>query len=200
MNVQISAQAPEFSDEWKQIRDDLANEAAGALRIGLNLIKIRDALKPLGPGLWPAALPENGMSQPQASRYIRFAEMPEYEREVYLRAEGPFSLTDAVGERRRKRASDNSSTNSRNEEKGDVEISDEQRAYRLAEIDRQRKLAVEIVEAGVKALADESQPPEYADESARWLGKLREVAAAVVAVIGEGLEAELTKRLLPGTE
>ena len=61
-------EAPDFTEEWAQIRQDLEGEAAGALRIGQNLIKIRDRLKPLG--LWLTALTEHGMSQPQASRYI----------------------------------------------------------------------------------------------------------------------------------
>src|SRR2546425_8265425 len=94
------AEVPDFTAAWAQIREDLEDQAAGAFRIGQNLIKIRDRLKPLG--LWPAALKEHGMSQPQASRYIRFAEMPERDREGYQRAVG-FSLSEAVGERRRKK-------------------------------------------------------------------------------------------------
>jgi hypothetical protein len=196
-HIPSDARPLDFAAEWTLIREDLEREAAGALRIGQNLIKIRDALKPLG--LWLAALREHGMSQPQASRYIRYAEMPERDREVYQRVVG-FSLSDAVGEGKLGgRASEYSSTNSQNAEAG-IEVPADEIADRRAEIDRQLKLAVEMVDAGERVLAAGPQPPEYADDTARWASKLREVADAVLAVISERLETELTKRLLPSAE
>ncbi len=189
--------APDFTAEWAQIRADLGDEAAGALRIGRNLIKIRDALKPLN--LWIKALRENYMSPSQASRYIRFAELPERDREIFLRADGPFSLSDAVGERRRERrarASDFSPEKSP-EIEAEVEIDADELADHRAEIDRRMKIAVDIVEAGVGALAGEPGPPEYAAADARWENKLREVADDVLAVIGDNLESELRERLFP---
>jgi hypothetical protein len=186
--------SPDFSAEWKQIDEDLKGEAAGALRIGLNLKKIRDALKPRG--LWLDALRDHGMSQPQASCYIRFAEMPESDRDRFQRIEG-FSLSDAIGERR-KRASDNSPANSRNGD-DEVAVPDEELPDRLAEVNWQRQAADEIIEAGVEALAEEPYPG-YAAGDPRLRSKLREVAAAMDKVIRAGLDAELKKRLLPGAE
>ncbi len=185
----------DFAAEWKLIDEDLRNEAAGALRIGLNLIRIRDALPR---GRWLAELREHGMSQPVASRYIRFAKLPESDREVFLRAERPFSLSAAVGERRKKKdaapASDYSPTNS-----SEPEISDDERGARLAEVNWQRQAADEIIEAGVEALAEEPYSG-YAAADPRLRSKLREVAAAMDKVIRAGLDAELKKRLLPGAE
>ncbi len=194
MVVAAEAAVPDFTAEWSQICEVLRNEAEGALRIGLILIRIRDALKPLG--LWLAALREHGMSQPQASRYIRYAELPERDRAAFQRTRG-FSLSEAVGERRRKRATTETA------EIGvasadDVQISEDELTDILAEVDRRVKLAVRMVEAGERALASEPGPPEYADDQERWRARLSAVADAVLAVVNEGLEAELRKRLLPG--
>lgn len=182
---------PDFTAEWRQIRTDLENEAAGALHIGQNLIKIRDALKPLGQ--WLTALREHGMSQEQAWRYTTFAEMPEAEREPYMRLEGPFSLTKAIEGRSKKRskkpagpAPDYSSTNN-------PEIPADEVADRLAEIDQRLKLAVEMVGRGEEALAGEPQP-EYADDDARWKRKLSEIAEDVVVVVSAHLKNELERR------
>jgi hypothetical protein len=195
IEVPEAPEAPDFTAEWAQIRADLENVAAGWLRIGLNLMKIRDALKPRG--RWLPALREHGMSQPQASRYIRFAEkfakMPEDERAIFLRAKG-LSLSEAVGEGREE-PSDYSPTNSRNFE-DEVEIPADELEDRRAEVERQKNLAHKIVDAGVKALKGEPTP-EYADDDARWASVLDEVAADVLAVLFAHLPAELKKRLLP---
>lgn len=148
------AAAPDFSAEWAQIRRDLEGEAEGALRIGRNLIKIRDALKPLH--LWLAALREHGMSQPQASRYIRFAGLPERDREIYQRDTG-FSLSRAIGERRGKRGAGGEAGAA---PEGEAEIPEGERAERLAEIDRQLKLGIRMVQAGEAALG--AEPPRSA--------------------------------------
>lgn len=200
---EITNEAPDFTAEWAQIREDHADVVAAtkrvgenALRIGLTLMKIRDALKPRG--LWLKALDEQDIMSPtQAWRYVTFAELSESDREIFLRQKG-FSLTAAIGESPRKKkgeaagpASDFSSTKSR-----DVEIPlDELEALR-AEVDRRMKRAVEIVDAGVKALAGEPEPV-FADDYAKWRNWLDEVREAVLAVIGEHLEAELRERLLP---
>jgi hypothetical protein len=184
--------APDFTAEWRQIREDLESEAAGALRIGQNLIKIRDALKPLG--LWLAALREHRMSQEQAWRYTTFAEMPEAEREPYMRLEGPFSLTKAIEGRSNKRskkpagpAPDYSSTNT-------PEIPDDERADWLAEIDQRVKLAVKMVSRGEEVLMGDPQP-EYAADDARWTQKVSDVAEAVLTVIEAHEAQQLRKEL-----
>ncbi len=207
------APLPDFTAEWRQIREDLENQAAGALRIGQNLIKIRDALKPLG--AWLATMRANGMSQPQASRYIRYAQLPERDRAIYQRVRG-FSLSEAIGERRRKRkapgeagevsgggrAADYSRANSRRRaaEGGREGIPADELDDRRAEIDRRFTVAIKMIDAGKAALADGPKPPEYAGDPARWLSELRETADDMRAVINEGLEAALKKRLLPDLE
>lgn len=190
---------PDFTAEWSQIREDLTNEAEGALRIGLNLIRIRDALKPLG--LWLAELQKHGMSQPQASRYIRYAQLPERDRAAFQRTRG-FSLSEAIGESRRKKraTSEADHYSSTNSPAGEAPIPEDELVDRLAEVEQRVKLAITIVEAGEQALAKvgEPQPEEFADDRGRWQAKLSEVADAVLAVIHEHLEEELRKRLLPG--
>jgi hypothetical protein len=187
---------PDFTAEWQQIREDLESEATNALRIGRNLIKIRDALKPLGQ--WLAALREHGMSQPMAWRYITFAELPEADREPWMRVQW-FSLAKAVEGRKRKDANEDSGTG---QDSGlfatnNPEIPADELADRLAEIDQRFKLAIEMVNAGEAALAGEPQPPEYADDAAKWKSKLREVADTALAVIEAHLGEELRQRLLP---
>ncbi len=187
--------APDFAEEWKQIRADLEKVAAGRLRIGQNLIKIRDALKPRG--LWLPALREHGMSQPQASRYIRFAEMfakmSERDREIFLRAED-LSLSEAVGEGRRE-PSDYSSTNSRNSE-DEVEVPADELEDRRAEVKRRIELTYEVVDAIERTLARDPLPG-YDDDAARWESDLHEVVDVVRAILDEYLVAELKRRLLP---
>jgi hypothetical protein len=124
--------------------------------------------------------------------------MSESDREVLLRKEGPFCLSAAIGESPRKKkgevaepVSDFPSTKNR-------DVPADELADQLARVDKQRKRAFEIVEAGVEALSGEPEP-EFADDDARWRRNLDEVAEAVFAVIGEHLEAELMKRL-PGSE
>jgi hypothetical protein len=187
--------AKQIAARWEQIHEDLGDEAAGALRIGLNLIKIRDALKPLK--RWLSALREHGMSQPQASRYIRYAELPERDRAAFQRASG-FSLAAGHGEGKKgkKGAATIRQTNSPAE--AEVEIPADELADALAQVERRIKLAIEIVQAGEAALGDEPQPPEYADDDERWRNMLRQVADAVHAVIDQHLGAELKQRLLPG--
>jgi hypothetical protein len=189
----IPPTTPHFTAEWAQIQTDLRNEALGARRIGENLIKIRDALKPLG--LWLAALRGHGMSQPQASRYIRYAQLPERDRDAFQRVKG-FSLTEAIGERRRTAVA----TVSQADRPMDVEVPADELADRRAEIDRRFKLGLAMVKAGEAALAGESHPPEFAEDAQRWRNKLGEVAGDVLAVVNAGLEAELVRRLLPGVE
>jgi hypothetical protein len=184
----------EFASEWQEITSLIGREAEGALRIGQLLIAIRDELKPRG--LWLAALREHGMSQPQASRYIRYAELPESDRMLWQRVNG-FSLSAAVGEHRTKKdateesgtgqAPNYSSTNS-------PEIPADELADRLEEIDQRLKLAVEMVSKGEEALAGEPQP-EYAADDARWKLKLSEIAEDVCTVISAHLMKELERRV-----
>jgi hypothetical protein len=193
---------PDFTAEWRQITEDLESEAKYlnssaecALRIGETLIKIRDELKPRG--LWLDALRDHGWSQPQASRYIRFANLPERDREPWLRRKA-FSLSGAVGERpsRKKDASGNpaadySSTNS-------PEIPADELLDRSEEIDQRFKLAIAMIVAGERALAGEAHT-EYADDADRWKRKLGEVADATLAVVEAHLKQELRQRLLSET-
>ena len=168
------AEVPDFTAAWAQIREDLEDQAAGAFRIGQNLIKIRDRLKPLG--LWPAALKEHGMSQPQASRYIRFAEMPERDREVYLRLAGPFSLSAAIGERRSSDRAPVAADHSRRivavPAIPEDEIEDQ--------IEFLMTIARQIVEEG-----EDSYDTEH----------VKVLLGAMQAVLDVGLEAELRRRL-----
>jgi len=190
--TQTETQAPDFTAEWEQIRNDLENEALGALRIGQTLIKIRDALKPLG--RWLPALSEHGMSQPQASRYIRYAELPEADRERRQRFKG-FSLSEAIGERRTKKAAENSGTDQAADysSTNSHEISDEERADWFDEIERRLTRAVKIVNAGKEALAGEPEP-QFADDDARWQHKVHETAEDVLAIIDAHLRKELQRR------
>lgn len=178
---------PDFTFEWMQIREGLESEADCALRIGQNLIKIRDVMKPLG--LWLEELKKHGMSQPQASRYIRYAGLPECDRAAFQRANG-FSLTEAVGEGRRKKDATQKPT-----EAPEIEapIPEDERADRLAEIEQQIKLAIKLVDLGEAQLTNEPSP--YADDDARWASRVAEIADDVRAVLIAGLEAELKKRL-----
>ena len=179
------AGASDFAREWAEITENLRKEAAGALRIGQNLIRIRDALKPLR--LWLKALREHGISQPHASRYIRFAEMPEADREPYLRLEGPFSLSHAVGERRGKKKGDHSPANG--SEAGAMVPAEEMEEERRAEI----ALARKIVEEGARQLAF-APPPEHADDHERWQSKVREAGG----VLRRLLDEHLRSRPVPG--
>jgi len=183
---------PDFAREWTEIREDLETEATGALRIGRNLIKIRDALKPLG--LWLTGLREHGMSQSQASRYIRYAELPKAERKIFQRVKG-FSLSAAVGERRGKKAADHSPANGPKD--AEAVIPADELEERQAEVGRKLKLAFEIVDAGERCLAGEPDP-EYADDHERWQRKVDEVAAVMREYVNGPMEAELRSRLLAG--
>jgi len=191
------AGVPDFTAEWDLVKADmesaeglLRDHAAVALHVGQTLIKIRDVLKPRK--LWLKALEEHGISQPQASRYIRFAEMPERDREVYQRLR--FSLSEAIRERRSRPKAGSQRAAAEDTE---AEIPDDERCDRLAEVEQRRKLAFKVVEAGLKALR-EQEPAEYADDDERWHNKLSEVVDAVLAVLDGHLEEELRKRLLPG--
>jgi len=183
------AAEPDFSLEWAQISEGLKNEAACALQIGLNLIRIMDELKPRR--VWLAALREHGMSQPQASRYIRFAKMPERDREPFQRVNG-FSLSAAIGEARSKAVAVKEGAALA----GDVLVPEGERARRDAEVARRLKLAIAMVECGEVAMGRELPPGE--EEVEQWRETLDEVAAEVYALIEERLEARLRERLLPG--
>jgi hypothetical protein len=193
------AVALDFSAEWAQIRRDLLDEADAQrvqadrwLRIGRNLIKVRDALKPLGH--WLAELEKNGISQPTAWRYTEYAELSESDREIYLRRR--VSPSAAVDKRRREKAMEAEPGAA---EAGEVSTQESERNARLAEIARQLKLGVAMVEAGETALGSEP-PPEHGGDAERWRDELAEVADAVLAVLNGGsLEAALRKRLLPGS-
>jgi hypothetical protein len=181
-----SDSVPDFTDTWVQIHKDLNGMAAGALRIGEQLKTIRDELK--SRGLWLKELKNHGWSQPQASRYVRFAELPKEAREIYMQCEN-FSLSAAVGEPRRTKSHNTKSAPALGE------ISPSEREERLSEIDEQFKLVLKLVEAGERVLADDPQP-EYADDPVKWQGKVTAAATAALAVLHAGLREELQKRLL----
>jgi hypothetical protein len=171
------AAAPDFAREWEEIRERLESEAAGALRIGQLLITIKDGLPR---GRWLPALREHGMSQPQASRYMRYARLPESDREIFQRRKG-FSLSAAVGERRKKDAPVEGS----GEKQAAAPIPPPERDETLAEIDRQFKLALDMVDFAEENFQQERE----------WA--MGNVADDIRALIREGLKAKLRARLLP---
>ncbi len=194
-----------FTAEWRQIKADiegaeglLRDHAAAALRVGQALIRIRAALTPHK--LWIKALEEHGISQPKASRYIRFAEIPPADREVFQR-EKWFSVSRAVGEADRRKGAaasegDHSSTNS----PAEAEIPADELCDRLAEVEQRVKLAIDLVNRGECELANSGADdlPEYAEDNERWQVRVAEIADDLRELIAEGLEGVLKRRLLPG--
>jgi hypothetical protein len=189
--VAAGVAVPDFAAEWAEIRRDLEGEAAGALRVGRSLITIRDALKPRG--LWLKALREHGMSQPQANRYVRYAELPERDREAFQRVNG-FSLSAAVGETRSKKAAAAEAGAAPADE---APIPESELSARVAEVNWWLKQAVATMEAGEAARGTEP-PPDYAGNAELWGDELGELVTDAIAVLEEGLGARLRKRLLPG--
>jgi hypothetical protein len=190
----LAGEPPDFTAEWQQIEKDIQNEAEGALRVGQNLIKIKAALPH---GMWLEALKEHGMSQPQASRYIRYARLPEADRLIFQRAKG-FSLSRAVGERRSKPKAPSEAPRERVDE---TPISADELAARLEGVEQRVKLAIDMVNLGECELANQiadERPQEYAEDDERWQGRVSEIANDLRDLIAEGLEAVMKRRLLPG--
>lgn len=192
---------PHFTAEWDQIRKDVEEVGsltrawgAAALRVGQNLIKIRDELKPLK--LWLSELEKRGWSQSSASRYIRFAEMPEGKREVWLRGKH-FSLSAAVGEGRGGKNGAGANVEAGTQE---TSLDEAERAERLAEVAQLLKLGIRVVEAGEKTVVAESESGWSEEDDARFRSRLSIAADALLVVARDHLEAELKRRLLPHAE
>jgi len=194
------AAAPDLAALWDEILRALDGEAAGALRVGRNLIKIKAALPH---GRWAAALREHGMSQPQAWRYMEYAKLYErdpaaFARDGALYQRKGFSLSEAIGERREKEDAAAATGAEANQAQADeAPIPESELDARLAEVSWWLKQAVATVEAGEAARATEP-PPDYAGDAELWRDELGELVADVIALVEGGLEARLSKRLLPG--